>query len=53
MATEDSKRDLSNTNEEKVAVTRISYSSRCRSFEECQEIWKLRVEMFLRPLSTV
>ena len=35
-------RDLSFGNEEIVVVTRISYSPRWPSFEECQEIWKIR-----------
>jgi len=43
MTTEQSMRDLSFGNAERVAVTRISYSPRRRSFEECQEIWKIRV----------
>jgi len=42
MTTEQSMRDLSIGNEERVAVTRISYSPKWLSFEECQEIWKIR-----------
>jgi len=42
MTTEQSMRDLSIGNEERLSVMRILYSPRWRSFEKCQGIWKIR-----------